>query len=196
MVQKTSEADDRAVTPRLPETPRLRLRRLRRDDVSLLDELDRDEGVLRYIDRAVPSLDEQRRRVQMHLRDYELHPLHGRFVAESPDGQFLGWFGLMARDRPEVPDLGYRLRACLWGQGLATEGAAALIDYAFEEIPAAAVEAETMFVNAASRRVATKCGMSYVRTSHPDFDDPLPGTEHGEVLYRITRDTWAGRRPR
>lgn len=50
-----------------------------------------------------------------------------------------------------------------------------------------------MFVNRASRRVMEKCGMSYVRTYHVHFDDPLPGTEQGEVLYEITREQWSAR---
>jgi len=38
--------------------------------------------------------------------------------------------------------------------------------------------------------------MSYVKTYHVQFDNPLPGTEHGEVLYQVTRDEWlAGHRP-
>ncbi len=28
------------------------------------------------------------------------------------------------------------------------------------------------------------------RTFHVDFDDPLPGTEHGEVEYELTIDEW------
>jgi RimJ/RimL family protein N-acetyltransferase len=47
-----------------------------------------------------------------------------------------------------------------------------------------------MVVNHASRRVMEKCGMTYVKTFHGQFDNPLPGTEYGEVLYQITRDQW------
>jgi len=47
-----------------------------------------------------------------------------------------------------------------------------------------------MAVNARSRAVMERCGMSHTRTFHLDFDDPLPGTEEGEVEYEITRDDW------
>jgi len=37
-----------------------------------------------------------------------------------------------------------------------------------------------------------KAGLAYVRTSHEEFDDPLPGTEHGEVEYALTKAEWEG----
>jgi RimJ/RimL family protein N-acetyltransferase len=141
-----------AVATGLPTTGRIVFRRVRPGDAELFDALDHDAGVLRYIARVPPSLSEQRLLTQGLLGEYERHPLHGRYVAESRDGEFLGWFALMALQRPEVPQLGYRLHPRFWGEGLATEGSTALIDYAFESIGASAVEAETMVVNAASRR--------------------------------------------
>lgn len=47
-----------------------------------------------------------------------------------------------------------------------------------------------MAVNTRSRRVMEKCEMRHVATFHVAFDDPLPGTEHGEVRYAITRSQW------
>jgi RimJ/RimL family protein N-acetyltransferase len=187
--------DAGAVANGLPTTRHIVFRRVRPGDAELFDALDRDPGVLRFIAARPPSLRRQRLETQGHVRGYQHHPLHGRFIAESRDGEFLGWFALMALQRPEVPQLGYRLRPRFWGQGLATEGSTALIDYAFESIKAIAVEAETMFVNTASRRVMAKCGMSFVRTFPWRFDDRIPGTEQGEVLYRITREDWFNRRP-
>ncbi len=39
-------------------------------------------------------------------------------------------------------------------------------------------------------RVMERCGMRYVRTIHEHFDDPIPGTEHGEVEYEIRSEDW------
>lgn len=176
-----------------PPTPRVAFRRLRTDDVDRLDALDRDEGVMQFLDWEPPSRAEQQAIVADRLHQEERWPGHGCFAAESPAGEFLGWFALTVRDRPEVPDLGYRLHRRYWGQGLATEGGLALINYAFTSLGAQAVEADTMAVNQASRRVMANCGLTYVRTFHGDFDDPLPGTEQGDVLYRITRARWLER---
>jgi RimJ/RimL family protein N-acetyltransferase len=68
------------------------------------------------------------------------------------------------------------------------------VDHAFAELGAERVVAETMAVNAGSRRVLEKCGLRHVETFHVEFDDPLPGTEHGEVRYEITRAEWLSSR--
>jgi hypothetical protein len=33
-------------------------------------------------------------------------------------------------------------------------------------------------------------GLKYVRTMVLDWDDPIPGAEHGEVEYAVTKDEW------
>ncbi|WP_030161735.1 GNAT family N-acetyltransferase [Glycomyces sp. NRRL B-16210] len=172
-------------------TSRMLLRRIRSADVDLLTALNDDPGVMRHIDRAPPSRAAVAAEIDALLAARERHPGHGRFIAEDHDGVFLGWFGLIVlADGPAAPSLGYRLRPAHWGRGLATEGGRALVDHAFTHLAAERVTAETMAVNAASRRVLDKCGLHYVRTFHEHFDDPLPGTEHGEVWYEITRDQW------
>lgn len=50
-----------------------------------------------------------------------------------------------------------------------------------------------MAVNVASRATMAAIGMQHVRTFERDFDEPLPGAEHGEVEYAITRKQWSGR---
>jgi len=48
-----------------------------------------------------------------------------------------------------------------------------------------------MAVNEASRATMQAVGLSYVRTFHVEFDEPLPGSDQGEVEYAITRERWA-----
>lgn len=36
-------------------------------------------------------------------------------------------------------------------------------------------------------------GLKCVRTFHPRWEDPLPGTEHSEVEYALTKDDWERR---
>ncbi len=47
-----------------------------------------------------------------------------------------------------------------------------------------------MAVNLASRRAMEKAGLEYTRTFHLEWEDPLPGTEHGEVEYALTKEDW------
>jgi RimJ/RimL family protein N-acetyltransferase len=49
------------------------------------------------------------------------------------------------------------------------------------------VVAETMAVNAGSRRVLEKAGLRLVRTFHREGLDAVEGAEHGVVQYALTR---------
>jgi len=55
------------------------------------------------------------------------------------------------------------------------------------------VTATTMAVNARSRRVMEKAGLRFIHTFHQPWPDPIPGDEHGDVEYAITRAEWSGR---
>ena len=47
-----------------------------------------------------------------------------------------------------------------------------------------------MVVNAASRRVMEKCGLTLVRTFHQEWPYHIEGDEHGDVEYALTRADW------
>ena len=50
---------------------------------------------------------------------------------------------------------------------------------------------QTMAVNKGSRRVMEKVGLAHGRTFHQEFlITRLPGTEHGEVEYALTKGDW------
>lgn len=179
-------------------TPRLRLREFTKDDVDALVELDADPEVMRFLTGGKPTpLEEVRDEVLPKLlREYALFPGFGRWAAnEKATGQFLGWFGLRSAERigPGSATLGYRLRRAAWGRGLATEGSRALLAKAFTELGVQRVSADTMAVNQRSRRVMEKAGLTFVRNYHEYFPDPIPGTEHGEVEYAVTRVEWLRR---
>ncbi|MGW3785885.1 GNAT family N-acetyltransferase [Micromonospora chokoriensis] len=181
------------------ETERLRFRRLTMDDVDALVELDSDPEVMRFLSGGVPTSlatvrDEQLPRL---LAQYLRHPGLGRWAAHDREsGEFLGWFALDPSADGSEAELGYRLRRSVWGRGLATEGSLALVRYAFDTVGVRRVWAETMTVNERSRRVMAKAGLRYVRTFHLQWDDPIPGTEHGEVEYEVVQELPAARRAR
>jgi RimJ/RimL family protein N-acetyltransferase len=179
------------------ETQRLRLRRFTAADLGLLVELDSDPEVMRFL-TGQPTPREEVESVVLPgiLTAYDEHPGLGTFAAEQKsDGAFIGWFGLQPTAAPTIVDVGYRLHRTAWGKGYATEGTKALIDKAFGELGMETVVADTMAVNHRSRAVMRRSGLRFVRVFHEHFDDPLPGTEFGEVEYAVDRRTWeAGRR--
>lgn len=179
------------------ETDRLLLRRFTHADVDDLVELDSDPEVMRLLTNGRPTPREviERDTLPRILGGYERLGGLGRMAAiERSTSAFLGWIGF---DPPEDDrsdagiELGYRLRRSVWGRGYATEGSRALIRRAFGEFGVRRVWAQTMAVNHASRRVMEKSGLRFVRTFHLAWDDPIPGTEHGEVEYAVERADWA-----
>jgi RimJ/RimL family protein N-acetyltransferase len=176
-------------------TERLVLRRLTEADVDQLHELDSDPEVMRFLTGGAPTSRDviQHKVLPRILADYERLPGLGFWAAiERSTGAFVGWFELRPPDgdSPDDVELGYRLRRPAWGRGYATEGSRALIRKAFTELGVRRVFAQTMAVNTASRRVMEKAGLTYARTFHPSFDDPIDGTEHGEVEYALLATDW------
>jgi len=181
-------------------TARLRLVPLADEHLELEVELDADPEVLRYISGRAHTRVEVERSHSERMALGRKVPGLGYWIAFAADGgEFVGLMMLPpARgpdqpDDPSVADLGYRLVRKHWRQGLATEASLALLRHAFDTVGVRLVIAQTMAVNAASRGVMTAAGLTYVRTYHPEFADPLPGTEQGEVEYEITRDDWRQR---
>ena len=69
------------------------------------------------------------------------------------------------------------------------------MDKAFRDLGATRVYAEAMAVHGASRRVMEKAGLRLVRTFHATWPVRIPGDEHGDVEYAITRAEWAATTP-
>jgi RimJ/RimL family protein N-acetyltransferase len=179
------------------ETPRLVLRRVTAADEESLFRLNSDPEVMRYLGQGTPmSRDEIRDEIiPFQLDSYQRHAGLGLWAADGRgDGQFLGWFHLRPRRSDSVIELGYRLVRQAWGQGLATEGSAALLAKAFGELGIDRVVAETMAANQASRAVMRKCGMTLVRTYPWPGPHPVEGAEQGCVEYELTRSQWLASR--
>lgn len=180
------------------ETERLVLRRFAptEADIDALVELDADPRVTHFITGGEPTPRETvaGEVIPAFLAQYRRWASYGFFATiDRESRRFIGWFHL--RPSPDggaddEPELGYRLRHDAWGRGYATEASRALIDMAFSRLGAARVWAATMAVNAASRRVMEKSGMRFVRAFHADWPYRIPGEEHGDVEYAITRLEW------
>ena len=182
----------------LLRTPRLVLRQFTEDDTDNLFELNSDPEVTRYLTGGTSTPREQIRDeiIPFHLAVYQRFDRLGTWAAESgAGGEFLGWFHLRPGHGTEITnvELGYRLRRAAWNQGYATEGSRALIDMGFASLRVDRVFGDTMTVNAGSRHVMEKCGMTLVRTVPYEGAFDIEGAERGEVEYALTRQEWEAR---
>ncbi|SHN44336.1 GNAT family N-acetyltransferase [Cryptosporangium aurantiacum] len=184
------------------ETERLILRHFTDDDLELIVDVNSDPEVTWFITGGKPTpLEEVRDEVLPRWKSfYEQYEGFGYFAAiEKSTGEFLGWLIFRPNDKPvradgsvrEGIELGYRLRRSAWGKGYATEGSRALIRKGFTELGVDRVFAEALAVHGASRRVMEKAGLRYVGACRDDWPDHVPGDEHGDVEYALTKDEWA-----
>jgi RimJ/RimL family protein N-acetyltransferase len=177
----------------LLETRRLLLRPFEPTDVENLLVLDGDGDVMRYLTGGVPT---SRETIEAEVLPGFLAP-RGRMrtwawaAIECQSSAFAGWFSLRPPDdRNSEAELGFRLRKQFWNKGLGSEGASHLVDAGFTRFGLERIYAQTMHVNAASRRVMEKAGLIFVRRFHLQWDAPIDGAEHGEVEYVLTRMEW------
>ncbi len=183
------------------ETERLVLRPFSGTEAEVDDlvALENDPDVMRFINGGRPV---SRETIRMHTlprlrHNYPCFGTRGYWAAEErTTGRFLGWFEFRPLDESSTAEveLGYRLNRAAWGRGFATEGSRALIDKGFTDLGVDRVTANTMAVNARSRRVLEKAGLVFVRNFTGDWAEPIEGSEHGDVEYDLTRSEWARRR--
>lgn len=175
-------------------TERIELRPMRPEHLGLLEQLDTDPEVMRHLLGRARTVDEIAEFWEPRCADSEADRVGlGHWVGFT-DGEFLGWWAAWPPSpmpaHPTTAELGWRLRRAVWGQGLASEGAEAVVEHCFSTIGLERLWAETMAVNHASRGVMRKLGMRHVRTEVRTWDEPLPGADQGEAIYELTRDEW------
>ena len=167
-------------------TARLFLRAWREEDLPPFARMNADAEVRRYFPgtQTTAESNASARRIMGYQEDYG----HTYFAAElRATAAFIGFVGMIRPDAsigfPEhCLELGWRIDKAYWGQGLATEGAGACMDYAFTHLDAPVVGAITTVSNAPSRRVMEKLGMRCTREFlHPDIDRNSPVAAH--VMY-------------
>jgi RimJ/RimL family protein N-acetyltransferase len=117
----------------------------------------------------------------------------GLWAVEIPAvASFAGFIGVAAPgfDAPFTPcmEIGWRLAPDVWGRGYATEGARAVVAFAFENLRLDELVSFTSAGNLPSRRVMERLGM--VHNPQDDFEHPKLSPGHPlrpHVLYRIGR---------
>jgi RimJ/RimL family protein N-acetyltransferase len=157
------------------KTARLELRPMVEDDLDALVELDGFAEVRSAIDPFDEHIPDDAGRRREYERLFVDNP---GFVGavERSTGRLVGWFQCdLADDGSGELEIGWRLRPDVWGQGFASEGAAAVLGYVLARPAVTRVYAHVLLSNAASVRVMEKIGMTYARAW--DYKG-LPGAEY------------------
>jgi len=177
------------------ETPRLRLRTWREEDVEPFIRHTNEEAVMRWLG-GVKSNDDLEAVVRERFMRWQDELGFTFWVVERrDDAALLGFCGLKRADGRGSTvagelEIGWRLREDSWGQGYAKEAATAALAYAFEKVGAERVVALTVDGNAASWGLMRRLGMRR-RVDLDYVDANWPETMNPVIVYEMERSGWA-----
>lgn len=174
-------------------TDRLCLRQWRDADLAPFAALNADPEVMRYF--PAPLTQAQSDELAGFIHGVIEREGWGLWAVQVTDGpSFIGFVGLNratfdAHFTPAV-EVGWRLAQPYWGNGYATEAAAAALSFGFDQLGLEEVVSFTAAVNERSIRVMQRLGMT--RDAAGDFDHPrvADGPLRRHVLYRISNQQW------
>ena len=173
-------------------TDRLRLRRWRPSDRQPFQALNADARVMEFLPGLLSpqQSDDLIDCIEQHFDRNGFGLFAAELIAEET---LIGFIGLSIPnyEAPFMPtvEIGWRLAADRWGRGLATEGARAVVDYAFNTLQLPSLVSFTVAENQRSRRVMEKLGMTHDLSD--DFDHPILSEGHPlrrHVLYCLQHE--------
>ncbi len=170
-------------------TKRLLLRHWQPSDLLPFQEMSADPEVMAFIGDGRPrSPEESAVNFQSISRGWETRPF-GLFAVELlSDASFIGFCGLSEPTfLPEVLpniELGWRLRRSAWGQGLGSEAAQAVTDWAFETLMYDRLISVIHVDNVSSKRLAKGIGMSRERRTI------VPKNSVWVDVFELERESW------
>ncbi|HEY6970482.1 MAG TPA: GNAT family N-acetyltransferase [Candidatus Angelobacter sp.] len=145
-------------------TSRLLLRHFTMDDLDALAPIQSDPEVARFIG-GVKTREQTQRRLEEWIQQYARYGYSKWAVVLRSNGELIGRCGLSPEQidgRPEW-ELGWTFARAHWGQGYATEAAAAAMQHSFEKLGHKRLISLIRPGNSASVRVAERIGMTYER---------------------------------
>lgn len=163
------------------QTSRLLIRRWTLEDAPAAFAIYGDPQVARYIGGKYDADEGETREKLGRLIERDRESDRGFFAVEL-DGRVVG--GALLKPAPDREDIevGYHLHRQVWGQGLATEIAGAMVAYGFEQLELPRIAAFTDPDNYASQHVLLKTGLKRLGDS-TYLDDPA-------VEFGVERNNW------
>lgn len=178
-------------------TERLVLRNWQERDRDLFHRINSDDTVMQFFpfrrNRAESDAMMERMRAEIDRDGF------GWTAAEiTATGECIGFIGLHAVDIvPVVPagsfEIGWRLAPEFWGKGYVTEGAATLLDFAFDSLNLHEIVSFAVWNNERSTAVMKRLGMQRGQDfEHPGVPDTHPELRRHQ-LYRLSHEYWKAR---
>lgn len=148
-------------TAAVAESERLVFRRIVRGDFSELCKMLKDPDVMYAWEHAFTD-EEVQDWIDRRIAGYEKYGYDYFLAKDRKTGETVGQIGLLNEciDGCHYTGIGYMLLKNFWHKGYASEGAGAMLNYAFNVLRKNEVIAEIRPENSASRKVAERLGMT------------------------------------
>jgi RimJ/RimL family protein N-acetyltransferase len=171
------------------QTERLILRAPRGDDLDAWAAIMADPDVARYIAPAPMTRDEAWRSIAGSLGHWQLRGYGAWSVERKSDGAMMGRVGMINPEGWPGLEIGWTLGKSYWGNGYATEAAAAAMRYAFLTQPVDRLISNIDPDNTPSQAVALRLG----ETKGARSALKIAGKDYPIDIWVITRDEWQRR---
>ena len=167
------------------ETDRLLLKHLVINDLDELFTLYQDPEIRRYFPDGIKNYEDTKEELEWFLNGHPEHPELGLWATiHKETGKFIGRCGLLPWEidgKLEV-EVGYLLDKNFWHQGLATEAATGILEYAFGSLRLSRIICLMHPDNIASQNVAKRIGMTLDGEVNGIAGDNFP-----TLIYTITK---------
>ena len=145
------------------QTPRFYLRQFTLADAALIQQLNGDPEVVKYVHEPTVDSIEQAEKIlnDIILPQYTLYNMGRWAIHLKTTNEFIGWCGLKKIE--DIIDLGYRFHQHNWGKGYATEAAQYVLDYGLQVLKIPLITGRAHIENTASQKVLEKTGMQFTK---------------------------------
>lgn len=165
------------------ETDRLIVRHLCAGDLDEMYAVCGDPDIMRYVGDGKPlSLERTRDWIAQSQRNYERLGFGCAAVIDKATHRFIGYCGLIFNSDGKEVEIIYTLKKQYWGKGLASEVAAAMIEFGFTRCGLKNIIATIDPANHASLRIIKKLGMTHRENRIDEYGLP-------EAVYTIANPT-------
>ncbi len=168
------------------ETSRLLLRQWVESDLKPWAEMNADPEVMHYFPATLTP--DESSQMMTRIRDRITENGWGLWAVEvKATNEFIGFIGLSNQDlgQPWTPciEIGWRLKRSAWGQGFATEGASAALDFGKQRFDT--IYSFTAASNLPSQRVMQRIGLH----SRPDLGFDHPRVTRPDLIAHVVYST-------
>lgn len=148
-------------------TSRLIIRQFQADDLDDLAAIFADPEVMHFSATGIKTYAQTQAFLERMLCQYQQKGFGLYALLEKSTQRIIGYCGLLSWsiDGKREIEIGYRLASTHWGQGLGTEAAQAISDYAWQQLGIEGLICLIEPDNQRSIRVAQKIGMTYERNT-------------------------------